>query len=96
MSGLSDEDRELLDPFVRDGVHDSSCTRGCFADHGTADDLAAAVQAIVTRAVNEALKDAAARVDAIPGCDCRNEYCSNRRTWPNVREAIVRTRQPNA
>lgn len=44
----------LLAPFARDGQHDATCTYGCFADHGTLDDLLATVEWIVATAKAEA------------------------------------------
>lgn len=60
---MNGEVAELLAPFARDGQHDATCTYGCFADHGTLDDLLATVERIVATAKADALREAADEMD---------------------------------
>lgn len=59
MSGhLTDADREALAPFTRDGLHDETCSPGCFADHGTADALVAIVERLIAQHRQQAAAEA--------------------------------------
>jgi hypothetical protein len=61
---LTDAEREAIAPFFRDGSHDENCNRGCFANHGDADALVAAVEETVAARVAAARADERDRVVA--------------------------------